>query len=87
MATRKPLSLFLAFTLQWAFSNTRSRINREFATHRFCDTRFARALSLCRVLGLAAATVGAFDDERLHRLLRLPEGERPLLVLAVGHPH
>ena len=38
-------------------------------------------------LGLAAATVGAFDDERLHRLLRLPEGERPLVILPVGHPH
>jgi SagB-type dehydrogenase family enzyme len=36
-------------------------------------------------LGLAGATVGAFDDERLQQLLKLPEEERPLLILPVGH--
>jgi len=37
-------------------------------------------------LGLAAATVGAFDDERLSRVLELPAEERPLVILPVGHP-
>ena len=37
-------------------------------------------------LGLAAATVGAFDDERLQRLLNLTEEERPLVILPVGYP-
>ena len=37
-------------------------------------------------LGLAGATVGAFDDEQLQQLLDLPAGERPLVILAVGHP-
>lgn len=36
-------------------------------------------------LGLASATVGAFDDEYLHLLLNLPKQERPLLILPVGH--
>jgi SagB-type dehydrogenase family enzyme len=36
--------------------------------------------------GLAAAIVGAFDDDRLARLLKLPDNERPLAVLPVGHP-
>jgi SagB-type dehydrogenase family enzyme len=36
-------------------------------------------------LGLASATVGAFDDEQLHLLLNLPEQEWPLLILPVGH--
>ena len=36
-------------------------------------------------LGLAGATVGAFDDERLQQLLGLPEQERPLVLLPVGH--
>jgi SagB-type dehydrogenase family enzyme len=38
-------------------------------------------------LGLVAATVGAFDDEQLHRLLGLSEAERPLAILPIGHPH
>lgn len=37
-------------------------------------------------LGLAGATVGAFDDERLQQLLNLPEEERPLVILPVGYP-
>ena len=37
-------------------------------------------------LGLAGATVGAFDDEHLQRLLELPAEERPVVILPVGHP-
>ena len=36
-------------------------------------------------MGLSGATVGAFDDDRLQRLLRLPEDESPLVVLPVGY--
>lgn len=38
-------------------------------------------------LGLVAATVGAFDDERLGRLLGLADEEHPLVILPVGHRH
>lgn len=37
-------------------------------------------------LGLASTPVGAFDDDRLHRLLGVPAAERPLYLLPVGHP-
>jgi len=37
-------------------------------------------------LGLGGAIVGAFDDTQLHRLLDLPEDERPLALIALGHP-
>ena len=37
-------------------------------------------------LNLAALPIGAFDDERLVRALRLPGGHAPLYLLAVGHP-
>jgi nitroreductase len=37
-------------------------------------------------LDLAGATVGAFNDKQLHHLLGLAEGERPLIILPVGHP-
>lgn len=36
-------------------------------------------------LGLGAGIVGAFDDERLARLLALPSSHRPLVVMPVGH--
>ena len=32
------------------------------------------------------ATVGAFDDAQLQQLLELPDEERPLVILPVGHP-
>lgn len=38
------------------------------------------------VLDLAAVPIGAFDDDRLVRILDLPAGERPLYLVAVGHP-
>jgi SagB-type dehydrogenase family enzyme len=37
-------------------------------------------------LGLGATVVGAFDDDRLARLLRLPEVEIPILIIPVGRP-
>jgi SagB-type dehydrogenase family enzyme len=37
-------------------------------------------------LGLGAVPVGAFDDDALARALSLPEEERPLYLVAVGHP-
>jgi SagB-type dehydrogenase family enzyme len=36
-------------------------------------------------LGLSSATVGAFDDAQLKRLLQLPADEEPLIILPVGH--
>lgn len=35
-------------------------------------------------LGLGTATVGAFDDAAVRRLLHLPEGEAPLYLMPVG---
>ena len=37
-------------------------------------------------LGLAACHVGAFRDEEVSRVLKLPERHRPLYVLVVGYP-
>jgi len=37
-------------------------------------------------LGLGAATVGAFHDDDLRKLLRLSEDEHPMVILTVGHP-
>lgn len=37
-------------------------------------------------LGLGAVPVGAFDDARVAKLLRLDEGEAPLYLVPVGHP-
>jgi SagB-type dehydrogenase family enzyme len=35
-------------------------------------------------LGLGSVTIGAFDDDAVARLLRLPSGETPLYLVAVG---
>ena len=37
-------------------------------------------------LGLGAVPIGAFDDHRLARTLRLPGAHEPLYILAIGHP-
>lgn len=36
-------------------------------------------------LGLATVLVGAFDDDRLHAALGLPDGHAPLALMPVGH--
>ena len=37
-------------------------------------------------LGLGAVPIGAFSDERLETVLELPVDERPIYLIAVGHP-
>lgn len=37
-------------------------------------------------LGLGTVVVGAFDDEGVRRVLELPEDEKPLYVIPIGHP-
>jgi SagB-type dehydrogenase family enzyme len=37
-------------------------------------------------LGLGALTVGAFDDAKVHSLLKMGEGEEPLYLMPVGKP-
>ena len=35
-------------------------------------------------LGLGSVTVGAFDDDAVARLLKLPKGEAPFYLMPVG---
>jgi len=37
-------------------------------------------------MGLGAVVVGAFHDERIQQVLRLPKDEAPLYVIPVGYP-
>jgi SagB-type dehydrogenase family enzyme len=37
-------------------------------------------------LGLGGAVVGAFDDDRVRRILSLPSGEQPLYLVPLGRP-
>jgi SagB-type dehydrogenase family enzyme len=37
-------------------------------------------------LGLSGAVVGAFDDDRVRKILSLPQGEQPLYLLPLGRP-
>jgi SagB-type dehydrogenase family enzyme len=38
-------------------------------------------------LGLGAAPIGAFDDERVKAVLALPPDQQPLYLIPVGHPN
>jgi SagB-type dehydrogenase family enzyme len=37
-------------------------------------------------IGLGSVPVGAFDDERVHTVLQLPEEQWPLYIIPVGYP-
>ncbi|MFA7001822.1 MAG: SagB/ThcOx family dehydrogenase [Candidatus Omnitrophota bacterium] len=37
-------------------------------------------------LGLGSVSIGAFDDDRVRRLLNLPEDQAPLYIIPVGYP-
>jgi len=37
-------------------------------------------------LGLGTTVVGAFEDDEVRRLLRLPQDARPLTLMPIGHP-
>jgi SagB-type dehydrogenase family enzyme len=39
----------------------------------------------CESLGLGTVFVGAFDDEEVANVLNLPEDEKPLYIMPVGH--
>lgn len=36
-------------------------------------------------LGLGAGIIGAFDDERVNQVLKMPRSHEPLLIMPVGH--
>lgn len=38
------------------------------------------------VLGLGTVTIGAFDDERISRVLDLPQEHKPLYIMPIGWP-
>jgi len=42
-------------------------------------------LAIC-ALGLGACWVGAFNEEEVKRILRIPRGLRPVAIIPIGHP-
>ena len=72
-------------------SAVESRTTRKYGTRgvRYVHMEVGHAsqnlLLQAVALGLSGAVVGAFDDERLKRLLRLLVEERPLAILPVGY--
>ncbi|MEM3608414.1 MAG: SagB/ThcOx family dehydrogenase [Candidatus Bathyarchaeia archaeon] len=47
-----------------------------------CENVYLQATAL----GLGAVAVGAFSDEEAQSILHLPEGEKPLYIIPIGHP-
>lgn len=43
-------------------------------------------LLMCKALGLGSCWIGAFNDERVSRLLELPEHVLPMAIIPIGYP-
>ncbi|MHA1464325.1 MAG: nitroreductase family protein [Candidatus Heimdallarchaeaceae archaeon] len=43
-------------------------------------------LLMCKALGLGSCWIGAFNDERVSRLLELPEHVIPMAIIPIGYP-
>jgi len=43
-------------------------------------------LLAAHALGLGACWVGAFDEEEVRHILRIPRGIRPVAIVPIGHP-
>lgn len=44
------------------------------------------AMLAATAVGLATTWVGAFDEERVRRIIEAPAGERPIAILPLGYP-
>lgn len=69
-------------------SRSEARYGERARRYGFIDAAFA---SLCLLLavteaGLGACFVGAFDDDRVARLLDLPATVQPVAIIPIGHP-
>ena len=68
-----------------------SRTSRKYAkrairyVHIEAGNASQNLLLQATALRLGSVIVGAFDDDALSRLLNLPESEKPLLILPIGH--
>ena len=44
-------------------------------------------LLMCKAYGLGSCWIGAFNDERVSRLLELPEHVLPMAIIPIGYPN
>jgi nitroreductase len=66
----------------------RPRYRERAVRYGWIDVAFASLLLLLAAAeaGLGACFVGAFEDDEVTRLLRLPDGVLPVALIPVGHP-
>jgi nitroreductase len=69
-------------------ARARPRYGARADRYAIVDTAFASLLLLLAVtdLGLGACFVGAFDDDRVRRIVAIPADVLPLAVIPIGHP-
>lgn len=69
------------------YSRTTSKYGRRGTRYVHMEVGHAtqNLLLQAEAMGLVGATVGAFDDDLLQHLLRLPEDESPLAILPLGY--
>lgn len=78
------------FVLVFSAVAERTRTQYRELSQRYIDLEVGHAaqnvLLQAVVLNLGAAEVGAFDDDDIHALLRLPDNEQALYLLPIGSP-
>lgn len=78
----------IVFVISAVYSRTEKKYGDR--THRYVHIEVGHAaqnlLLQAVALGLGGGEAGAFRDEELRRLLRLPADEAPLYILPVGKP-
>lgn len=82
--TAAPLSVIIAAVVERTASKYRLR------AERYCLIEAGHAaqniLIQATALGLVGVPVGAFEDERVNRVLEMPPGCRALYMVPIGHP-
>jgi nitroreductase len=51
-----------------------------------CALAAENLILLAQSLGLGTCIVGAFDDEEISRILKLPKNVKPIMLIPVGYP-
>lgn len=84
VVTAAPVCVVIAAVVERTASKYRDR------AERYCLIEAGHAaqniLIQATALGLVGVPLGAFEDERVDRLLEMPRGHRVLYMLPVGHP-
>ena len=76
------------FVMTAVYARTRSKYGARAERYVFMEAGHATQNLLLQAVAmdLGGVPVGAFDDERMRKVLGLPDNEDPLYLIPIGHP-